>query len=262
MVEKDEDPAFERARKQMTLTHELAETPIGDEPFERRLEKLISDGFELLKDLTGRQPEAFAGLYLGWYAESSGMIRQLAPARLDEFSRLYRVEKRRRLDYETYVIEDYLMGVSLHGGFGNLDAMRAIAARRFHMQLLLLKSLEPSMRRGLDDLRTEIARDLARTLLHKAQSAQQLGKSQSALDLASSALQLHVLTVHRRHNLKPPKNPSLTISGRSLVRAGVLGDEYLARLEQIDALGQSSHVLEAETNECLIHAAQLVDQIA
>lgn len=245
----------------MTLTHELPRTDDLVDNFDVLLDKLIADGFELLKDLTGDQPEAFAGLYLAWYADASGLIRQLAPLRLTEFARLYRSEKRRRLDYENYVIEDYLLGVSLHGGFGRLDAMRAIAARRFHLQLLLLKSIQPGLRRGLDDLQRELSRGMAKELLGDAEDAAANNQPDLAVKLAAAALRVHARATFQRHELKTPARASLTAMAKTLVCEGLLGAEWQAMLEQVDVVSKSPVVLPAEVTESLSNSGKLIDQL-
>lgn len=248
----------------MSLTHELRPIEGASAPannFGTKLDRLLANGFELLKDLTGEQPEAFSGLYLGWYSEASGLIRQLAPGRSAEFDRLYRPERRRRLDYETYVIEDYLLGVSLHGGFGRLDAMRAIAARRFHLQLLLLKSLQPAMRLGLEDLRRELGHELTTELMNQARQAIAADKGELAVHLSMTALRLRLKSILDRHKIKQPRTASLPAMAKLLSEASLLKAEGIAIIDQLEESAKAPEILPAKATSSCRDCANLIEQL-
>ena len=241
----------------MALTHELAGGAVPTDTGQQ-LDKLLASGFELLRDLTGSQPEAFAGLYLSWYGEAAGVIRLLMPGRLDEFNRLYRQDRRRRLDHESYCIEDYLLGVSLHGGFGQLDAMRAIAARRFHLQLLLLKSLQPALLNNLGDLRHQICRESAGQILGEAWEAAESGQFDLAIKLADIAVRFHLKSLFTRHNLKLPAKDRLHDLGKVLLKENILSRHGQAEMAQFGAHCRSQPGSIEDVSECLAQAEKIV----
>ncbi|MFQ5904494.1 MAG: hypothetical protein ACE5JO_12480, partial [Candidatus Binatia bacterium] len=77
------------------------------------LDKLVEEGFHLLKDLTKEEPKSFRVVYQQWYTRALGAIRELVPDRLQEFIQLYQIEKRKTFDIDTYAIHDFMLGREL-----------------------------------------------------------------------------------------------------------------------------------------------------
>jgi len=54
----------------------------------------------------------FSEKYQDWYSESLSIIKLLLPDRMNDFVKLYEKPKgRKKVEYGTYVIEDYLQGL-------------------------------------------------------------------------------------------------------------------------------------------------------
>jgi len=49
--------------------------------------------------------------YDSWYSEALVVIKQLLPDRIEDFIKQYKQEKRKEIDFLTYGISDYLLGV-------------------------------------------------------------------------------------------------------------------------------------------------------
>lgn len=68
--------------------------------------------------------------YHSWYNESLALIKQLMPERLEDFVSLYRLPKRKNteISYLTYTIYDYMLGLVVNDGLGNVkvDGMHKI----------------------------------------------------------------------------------------------------------------------------------------
>jgi len=59
----------------------------------------------------------FQKAYQPWYSEAKALIKQLLPDRLDDFIRHYEKPKsRKEITYESYRIEDCLLGISVTRG--------------------------------------------------------------------------------------------------------------------------------------------------
>ncbi|MBU1014087.1 MAG: hypothetical protein KKG99_13895 [Bacteroidetes bacterium] len=57
--------------------------------------------------------------YHKWYSKSLPTLRQLLPDRVDEFQKLYIIEKRniKEISYLTYTISDYFLGLNITKGW-------------------------------------------------------------------------------------------------------------------------------------------------
>ena len=54
--------------------------------------------------------------YQSWYSKACPVIQQVLPERYKEFIELYQIEKRKEIDFVTYAITDYLLGLSVTRG--------------------------------------------------------------------------------------------------------------------------------------------------
>ena len=92
------------------------------EAIRKELNTLLEQGFSILapgekegkpkKQGKGTQKD-FKFEYQDWYTKPLAVVRQLMPDRLKEFEELYKIEKRKEIDYTTYTISDYLLGLSI-----------------------------------------------------------------------------------------------------------------------------------------------------
>lgn len=55
--------------------------------------------------------------YDSWYSEALVVLKQLLPDRVDDFIKQYKQEKRKDIDFLTYGISDYLLGVRTTKGY-------------------------------------------------------------------------------------------------------------------------------------------------
>lgn len=76
----------------------------------------IGENADYYKDQISKFPEEnkkrlskvpFSINYESWYSESLRLIKQLLPERLEDFKRLYKDEKRKKIDFESYGVSDY-----------------------------------------------------------------------------------------------------------------------------------------------------------
>jgi len=49
--------------------------------------------------------------YQAWYTLALSFIWKIVPERLADFQRAYKVDKRKEIDFESYTISDYLIGL-------------------------------------------------------------------------------------------------------------------------------------------------------
>lgn len=198
------------------------------------LEQLLKHGFELLADLTGKAPKSFDGLYQGWYTQALSVVDKLAPLRMEEFRSLYRWPARRKPDFETFGIRDYLLGMSLHGGFGGIDVTRGIVARRFHQQLMILKIVHLELKSRIGRIHVDIAIRLVLRQLELARQRQNAGDHRAASLIIIAGLQtlIEELGLHGRLSKGGKINVEKLIA--QLMAAKTLNSAFISTIEQID----------------------------
>jgi hypothetical protein len=80
--------------------------------------------------------------YQGWYSKSLRVVQQLLPDRYQEFCVQYKIEKRKEIDFTTYTISDYIIGLRVTRGYYKEEVINALStfSSRFHLQLTILYS--------------------------------------------------------------------------------------------------------------------------
>jgi hypothetical protein len=96
---------------------------------------------EIKKKLKEMKLPSFKSEYEIWYSESLAIIKLLLPDRLSDFSTLYRNDKRKDVDFLTYTISDYMLGLRTTRGL-EVKADGKAAVPKFEQQKNILKSVE------------------------------------------------------------------------------------------------------------------------
>lgn len=158
--------------------------------YERDLNKLIDKGrkmqlgflkeLEKLEELENKEEIIkrigildFTNNYENWYTESIYIINQLIPNRLEDFVSLYKNDNRKELDFVTYTISDYLLGlVSKRGQEIMVDGNAAFP--KFQSQIRILSSVKERFNSSLFEIKQLVQADifdkeieLSRVLLEK-----------------------------------------------------------------------------------------------
>jgi hypothetical protein len=195
------------------------------------LDKLISLGDEMAADLayqalygTGSVTEkqqkvgvAVAGKFekhfQGWYSEAYAVVKQLLPDRLTEFKELYQGDgKRKRIESDTYHIQDWLNGIRAGvGALGKHYNDAAITAMRFNTQLEILKSAQSRFESSLYNLADIVRVDLFDSELDEARELVKKGFLRGAGAIAGVVIEKHFAQVCTKRNI-PLRKQHLTIS--------------------------------------------------
>jgi hypothetical protein len=113
------------------------------ERIRKELAELCSEGYALAKKFNDDEKKSdFRGGYQTWYSKAVKAVAALAPDRHTEFKGYYEIDpKRKSLGYGTYVIQDFMKGVS-PGSWNSADSKSQMLTC-FINQLTILSSLEP-----------------------------------------------------------------------------------------------------------------------
>ena len=198
--------------------------------FKKDLESLIKTGDQLhnsiqaeaypqqiktiAKEKLGAKAEGFIAAlpqfdttYERWYSEAKALIAQLLPDRLADFVRHYETPKsRKNITYESYRLEDYLVGLEVRRGEGP-----AVAITHFRQQLAILKAVKTRFESSLFDVRQLVMADLFDSELAAATELAKKNFLRAAGVVAGVVLEKHLAQVCRNHSVKILKR-SPTIS--------------------------------------------------
>jgi len=103
----------------------------------------------------------FKNEYDTWYSEALAVIKQILPDRQADFIRQYKDEKRKEIDFLTYGIADYLLGLrtTRYGG-SEVVADGSAAVGKMQIQNSILEAAEKRFESSLFDIQEVLQADL------------------------------------------------------------------------------------------------------
>ena len=186
----------------------------------RLMERLDKDpksgqllGGQLLKE------HNFEHEYQSWYSQALRVVEQLLPDRYNEFRDLYKNERRKKLDIETYGIADYISGITPYG-FGPTTAPDR-ATDFLRIQVAIVSTAEAR----LDSVLTDIGRTLHAEILDDELGAARnlliASHIRSAGVVAGVALEGHLKKLIADHKVPFRKKAMLSNLNDALKDAGI-----------------------------------------
>jgi len=148
----------------------------------------------------------FGKEYQAWYTPALRVVEQVLPDRLEEFRTLYRHERPKQTDVETYSIADYIAGIRVTTRYGTEEAFssRQVAMQKLNQQVDMLGTAAGR----LDSLLTDIARELQADLLDDeisaARNLHSAAHLRSAGVVAGVVLEAHLKRLVEDHNVSLP----------------------------------------------------------
>ena len=186
------------------------------EEVSKKLESLIKDGFKLkeyfVEDRTATQIFSLEAEYQKFFTVSSELVRQIAPSRYPEYCLLYRDDKRKIMNVETYSIRDYISCMTISGGLGVPKFnFTSVAFQKLMTQISILVSLKSSLRNILFDLKAIIAADLYDSEIDSCRSLMKAKHYRAAGALAGVILEKHLGSVVKSNSIVlTKKNPAIS----------------------------------------------------
>ncbi len=166
------------------------------ENFTTQIKKIFKDEAEpFIKSIP-----SFINKYQSWYSESLSIIKLLLPDRINDFVRLYEKPKRKEITNDSYVIEDYLHGISVTRGLDEIAGPKA-AVTKFKQQLNILKSVEKRFDSSLFDIKILIQSDLFDSELKAARELNKNGFIRAAGAMTGVVLEKHLSQVCGNHKI-------------------------------------------------------------
>lgn len=208
--------ALERELKSLYSTAQLLYYSMADE-----LGQLDETGKNQLEDSGVTLPD-FQLDYDSWYSEAHRVIAAVLPDRLADFVAQYKVEKRKDVDFLTYSISDYLLGLRTTFG-GSVVADQKAALPKMQRQMAILKAAKSCFNRSLMDITSVLQADLFDTELDQASEMAKRGFFRAGGAIAGVVLEKHLAHVCNVYAIKfRKKNPTLSDFSTSLKENDIL----------------------------------------
>jgi len=165
--------------------------------------------------------------YQSWYSKALPVVRQLLPERYREFQDQYKLEKRKdnNIDFLTYTISDYLVGISVTRGYYKEEVVNPFSAfsSKYQHQLTILASAKDRIDSLLANIEGVLQTELFRHELDAADDLLKKKHLRAAGALAGVSLETHLGRVCANHNVPMPKKaPTISDFNEALKAATVL----------------------------------------
>lgn len=179
----------------------------------------LNDKDKILKKY---EPLEFNRNYEVWYTESYQVIKQIIPDRLNDFTLLYKNEKRKLLDYATYTISDAIIGTVTKRGYETIVDSKA-AFPKFQQQIDILRSANRKFESSLFDIQQIVQADLFDSELNAAKELSKKGFLRGAGAISGVVLEKHLKQVAGNHKITiSKKNPCISDINEQLKKDGII----------------------------------------
>ena len=229
------------------LFYSMQRDCIGASKFDPEFRKTLGDKAEAkLKAL----PD-FRNDYQGWYSEAKAVVKQLLPDRLADFVRMNEKPKsRKNIDYESYVVADYLQSLRVtFGGDVKVDGSAAIPQFRQSMNILI--ACERRFTSSLFDIRQLVHADLLDSELAAARELLRHKFGRAAGAVSGVVLESHLKEVLDNHSIKLSKKaPTLGDLSQALKDADVIDTPQWRKIQYLaDVRNKCDHKRAADPTD-------------
>lgn len=197
--------------------------------------QLVSEGVDMMRAHNESDPKKKRLLnaldYEEWYTRAIPCVRFLLPDRLNEFQDLYKIGKgRSQLSLSTYRISDYIGGISLVG-----RDSASIAIGFFKSQLAIFRSARSRIDTVLEDVKTELRRELFDSDIDSAKALLKGKHLRAAGAICGVVIEKHLALVCAGHGVVlKKKDPAIGDYAAELKASSVVN---LQMFKKIDHLG-------------------------
>ena len=138
---------------------------------------------------------SFKEQYHSWYNESLAVLKQLMPARYDDFVNLYKQPNRKKYTYETYTISDYLIGLVSKNAYDEYSFEPSSIINKFEQQVQIIESLNSRFSSSLFDIKQLVQADVFDSELDSAKELNKKGFLRAAGAICGVVIEKHLCQV-------------------------------------------------------------------
>lgn len=160
-----------------------------------------------------------------WYSEALAVVSQVLPDRTSDFRHLYKLDRRKSIDYESYTLADYQIGLAVTRGYLKEPVLdpETTAYQKFTQQLNIVIAARKVLMSRLADIRGVLQADLFDSELDGARELLKNGFLRASGIVAGVVLERHLKEVAGRHKVSiRSKAPSISRYNDALKNAGTL----------------------------------------
>ncbi len=196
--------------------------------------KVSDDELTSILDNFFKKPD-FGSEYQEWYSLALRVVEQLLPGRYDEFRELYRRDRRKTIDLETYCIADYIAGIQVTRGLAREPAFNVTnrALNNFGQQISILTAAEACLESSLADISRSLQAEILDNELDTARALLKASHVRSAGVVAGVVLEGHLKKLITDHRVSFRKKAMLSNLNDALKDAGVYGVPLWRRIQHL-----------------------------
>lgn len=184
--------------------------------------KLKKDGYKLLESFAIEygiieQPKEKSNLpnfrvfYQKWYSKSYLVVKQFLPDRLPDFINLYKLDKRKEINYSTYTISDALIDITITNALGEIKVAPKYAITKLQQQINIIASVLDVLDSGLNNIQQLLQSDIFDSEIDTSKELLKKGFIRAAGAICGVILEKHFSTVVDSHSLSlSKKNPTIS----------------------------------------------------
>lgn len=230
------------------------------EQIKEKLAELLEEGAETLGELAEEKAQAdFSFGYQTWYSKALMVVEKLAPDRYEEFRKYYEPDpKRKSLNLETYVIQDFLRGLTLRQEYFPGFEPRKTVTRAMINQLAILKSVIGRIDSILADIMGRLYSELKDAEIETARALIKVSP-RAAGSLAGVVIEAYLQKVAQAHQTSiGKKTPTIGNLNEALKKAGVYGIPEWRKMSYLaDIRNMCTH--RKSTDPSLEQVTELID---
>ncbi|MGF7054014.1 hypothetical protein GGC47_003202 [Bosea sp. OAE752] len=169
-------------------------------------------GKEKGEEFIAKLPD-FKKEYQAWYSEAQAVIKQVLPDRLSDFRSYFEYQKpRKQIDFQNYMIRDYLQGLQItRGGGYEVIADGKAAIPEFTQQRHILNAAKATLGSVLLDLKHVLQADLFDSEIESARALAKAGYLRAAGAISGVIIEKHLLQVCEQRSIAvKKKNPGIS----------------------------------------------------
>jgi len=181
------------------------------EQLTKKIRDLLEEGIKLQLHERDKNIGILAPEYESWYTRALAVVSQVIPERVEDFRSAYRLDKRKEINFETYTISDYLIGLVVKwAGTPTIDTDQAYTTKLLR-QISILKAAADIAPSALRDIQTVLRAELIDDDIEAAKELQKAGHLRSAGVVCGVVLEAHLKSVAFRHKVSLKKtNPTIS----------------------------------------------------
>ncbi len=167
---------------------------------------------------------SFGRDYQKWYSKAQAVVKQVLPDRLSDFVSHYEHQRvRKEIDFQNYMIRDYLQGLRVtRVGGSQVVADGSAAIPEFRQQLNMVKAAKDALSSKLMDLTAVLQADLFDTEIESAGALAKAGYLRAAGAICGVVIEKHLRHVCDIHSVTVrKKNPGISDLSQLLKDEGI-----------------------------------------